>query len=122
MLHSVFTSAPDLASDLYPFLPARLLTRFRYDTLEAVKAARCPLLVAHSPQDEIVPVAHGRRLFEVAAGPKQFLELAGSHNDGFMFTRPGWVREFDGFLRRHLPAGPVSGRLANTLTRMLGRD
>ena len=25
VLHSVFTSAPDLAADLYPFLPARLL-------------------------------------------------------------------------------------------------
>ena len=103
VLHSAFTSAPDLASDIYPFLPARLLSRFRYATLEAVQATRCPLLVAHSPQDEIVPVAHGRRLFQAAAGPKQFLELAGSHNNGFIFTRAEWVREFDDFLTRHLP-------------------
>ncbi len=102
VLHSVFTSAPDLAADLYPFLPARQLTRFRYDTLEAVKAARCPLLVAHSPQDEIVPVAHGRRLFEAGAGPKRFLELAGSHNGGFIFMRADWVRELDDFLKHHL--------------------
>lgn len=107
VLHSAFTSAPDLASDVYPFLPARLLTRFRYDTLASVKAARRPLLVAHSPQDEIVPFAHGRRLFEAAAGPRQFLGLAGSHNDGFIFTRPEWVREFDAFLQRHLPSGPA---------------
>lgn len=105
VLHSAFTSAPDLASDIYPFLPARLLSRFRYATLEAVQAAHCPLLVAHSPQDEIVPVAHGRRLFQAAAGPKQFLELAGSHNNGFVFMRTEWVREFDDFLTRHLPTG-----------------
>lgn len=104
VLHSAFTSAPDLAADLYPFLPARLLTRFGYDTLTAVKALRCPLLVAHSPGDEIVPLAHGRRLYEAATVPKQWLELAGGHNDGFLFMRPEWAHQFDEFLHRHLPA------------------
>ena len=105
VLHSAFTSAPDLAADLYPFLPARLLTRFEYDTLAAVKALRCPLLVAHSPQDEIVPVAHGRRLYAAATGPRRWLELAGGHNDGFIFARPEWVRAFGDFLDAAL--GPV---------------
>lgn len=105
VLHSTFTSAPDLAADLYPFLPARLLTRYAYDTLGSVKASRCPLLVAHSPQDEIVPVTHGRRLHDAAKDPKQWLELAGSHNDGFIFIRPEWVHQFDQFIQRHLPAG-----------------
>lgn len=105
VLHSTFTSAPDLAADLYPFLPARLLTRFSYDALASVQALRCPLLVAHSPQDEIVPVAHGRRLYDAAIGPKEWLELAGSHNDGFIFMRTEWVHRFDEFLQRHLPAG-----------------
>ncbi len=105
VLHSAFTSAPDLAADLYPFLPARLLTRFAYDTLASVKAARCPLLVAHSPQDEIVPVSHGRRLLDAAPGDKAWIELAGSHNDGFLFMRAEWIRAFDAFLKNHLPAG-----------------
>lgn len=104
VLHSAFTSAPDLAADLYPFLPVRLLTRFAYDTLGAVRVSHCPLLVAHSPQDEIVPAAHGRRLYEAATGQKQWTELAGSHNDGFLFMRPEWVQQFDAFLQRHLPA------------------
>lgn len=107
VLHSAFTSAPDLAADLYPLLPARRLTRFAYDTLAAVKALRCPLLVAHSPQDEIVPVAHGRRLHAAAAGPKQWLELAGTHNDGFIFMRPEWERAFADFLDAALAAGRV---------------
>ncbi|MDP1633318.1 MAG: alpha/beta hydrolase, partial [Gallionellaceae bacterium] len=104
-LHSAFTSAPDLAAGLYRFLPARRLTRFSYDTLAAVKEVRCPILVAHSPQDEIVPVAHGRRLFDAASGDKAWIELAGSHNDGFLFMRAEWTRAFDNFLQRHLPAG-----------------
>jgi len=107
VLHSAFTSAPDLAADLYPFLPARLLTRFDYDTLGAVRRLRCPLLVAHSPRDEIIPVAHGRRLYEAAAAPKQWLELAGGHNDGFIFMRPEWVRAFADFLDAALGPGRV---------------
>lgn len=98
VLHSVFTSVPDLAADLYPFLPARLLARFRYDTLAGVEATRCAVLVAHSPDDEIVPFAHGQRLFEAAHEPKRFIELAGSHNTGFLFTRADWIRAFDAFL------------------------
>jgi fermentation-respiration switch protein FrsA (DUF1100 family) len=109
VLHSAFTSAPDLAADLYPFLPARRLTRFRYDTLGAVLASRSPLLVAHSPQDEIVPVSHGRRLFDAAQVRKQWLELAVSHNDGFLFMRSEWVDQFDEFLRRHLTMLPDRG-------------
>ena len=104
VLHSAFTSAPDLAADLYPFLPARLLTRYRYDTLGAVQALRCPLLVAHSPRDEIVPVSHGRRLYQAAGVPKQWLELAGGHNDGFIFMRAEWVHQLGDFLHHHLPA------------------
>jgi fermentation-respiration switch protein FrsA (DUF1100 family) len=104
VLHSAFTSAPDLAADLYPFLPARQLSRYAYDTLAAVRALRAPLLVAHSPQDEVVPVAHGRRLFAAAGEPKQWLELAGGHNDGFLYMRREWLQELDRFLQRHLPA------------------
>jgi len=104
VLHSAFTSAPDLAADLYPFLPARRLTRFTYDTLASVKTTSIPLLVAHSPQDEIVPLAHGRRLYDASPGPKQWLELAGTHNNGFIFMRTEWVHQFDEFLKRHLPA------------------
>lgn len=84
---SAFTSVPDLASELYAFVPARWLARFEYNTLERVKQAACPVLVIHSPDDEIVPFAHGRRIYESANEPKQFLEIRGGHNDGFIISR-----------------------------------
>lgn len=84
---AAFTSLPDLASQLYSYVPARLLTRFKYDTREHVKRARCPVLVIHSASDEIVPFAHGRALYEAANVPKQFLEIRGGHNDGFIASR-----------------------------------
>ncbi|MCU0735243.1 MAG: alpha/beta hydrolase [Methylotetracoccus sp.] len=104
VLHSAFTSVPDLAGEIYPFLPVRLLARFQYDTLAAVSAVRCPVLVVHSRDDDIVPFSHGQRLFDAAPEPKAFIELTGSHNSGFLFMRAAWVRAFDGFLRRHVAA------------------
>lgn len=102
VLASVFTSVPDLAADLYPWLPVRWLARLRYDTRAALARVDCPVLVAHSPDDEIIPYRHGRELFEAASGAKTFLELAGGHNEGFIFMREHWVDALAGFLRQHV--------------------
>lgn len=102
VLASVFTSVPDLGAKLYPFLPVRLLARFNYDTLEALKSVSCPVFVAHSPDDEIVPFSQGRALYEAAPEPKQFLELQGGHNSGFIFMRNEWAEAMDRFIRANM--------------------
>jgi fermentation-respiration switch protein FrsA (DUF1100 family) len=99
---STFTSVPDLGAEIYPWLPIRLLARIRYDSRERLAAVRSPVLVIHSRQDDIVPFAHGERLFAAAMNPKQFLEIAGSHNEGVVFDREAWVRQLDDFLRSAL--------------------
>lgn len=83
IIESSFTSVPDLASSLYPWYPVRLLCRFEYDTCGELQQKKCPLLVIHSPDDEIIPYDHGRRLFEKAGEPKRFLKISGDHNAGF---------------------------------------
>lgn len=100
VLASSFTSVPDLGAQVYPFLPVRLLSRFSYDTLGALRRVEAPVLVAHSRDDDIVPFSHGRALFAAAREPKQFLEMRGGHNDGFLFTREAWVAELRAFLER----------------------
>lgn len=100
VLASTFTSAPDLGAQLYPFLPVRLLSRFSYDTLSAIRRVQAPVLVAHSRDDDIVPYSHGRALFGAANEPKQFLEIRGGHNDSALFTREEWVAELRAFLER----------------------
>ena len=103
VLASTFTSVPDMGADLYPLLPIRLLAHIRYDSLARLAEIACPLLVIHSRNDDIIPFAHGRRLFEAARPPKQFLEIEGGHNEGFVFAREDWVRQLDGFLQQALP-------------------
>ncbi len=86
IIESAFTSVADLAGRYYPFMPVRWITHFKYNTLDLVSAVKCPLLVVHSRQDDIIPFSHGRRIFDAAPMPKEFLEITGSHNDGFMVT------------------------------------
>ena len=104
VLASCFVSVPELAAELYPWLPARWLARYRYDALEALGRVSSPVLIAHSRQDDIVPFRHGERLFAAAREPKAFLELAGGHNDGFLFMREALER----LLAQHLPADAMS--------------
>ena len=100
VLASTFTSVPDLGAQVYPFLPVRLVSRFSYDNRAAVKAIKSPLLIAHSREDDIIPYSHGRALFEAANEPKQFLEMKGGHNEGFLFVRQEWVAQLSAFLDR----------------------
>lgn len=101
VLSSVFTSAREFAADIYPWLPTRWLVRLNYDTRAALARVRCPVLVAHSPDDEIIPFKHGKKLFEAAPEPRAFLQLAGGHNDGFIFMREAWVQLLADFLSRY---------------------
>jgi fermentation-respiration switch protein FrsA (DUF1100 family) len=102
ILESPFTSAPDLGAELMPWLPVRWLLRFEYDTRAAVADIRAPLLVIHSRDDEIVPFHHGRAVFEAGAEPKEFAEIRGGHNDGFLRSLPQYEAALRAFLDRHL--------------------
>jgi fermentation-respiration switch protein FrsA (DUF1100 family) len=101
VLFSTFTSATDLGAEVYWFLPVRLLSRIGYDNRENLKRIRAPVFIAHSRDDDIVPYAHGKRLYEAANEPKAFLEMRGGHNDGFIFTQPEWVAQLGAFLDRY---------------------
>ena len=84
ILESTFTSLPDIAATVYPYVPVRLLLRFKYNTAEYLARINCPVLIVHSRDDEIMPFSHGWRLFEMAKEPKKFLEITGTHNEGFI--------------------------------------
>ncbi len=86
ILESSFTSIPALARKYYPIFPVGWLARIRYDNASRRPTVGCPVLIVHSRDDELVPIAHGRELFRLAREPKSFLEMRGSHNAGFMVS------------------------------------
>ncbi len=104
ILESTFTSVPDMAAKVYPFFPVRLLARIRLDAKASLANVDAPVLVIHSAGDEIVPVAHGRALFDAASEPKRFLELRGGHNDGFLVSREIYLAGLSAFLKEIFPA------------------
>ena len=82
ILESTFTSLPDVAAHHYPWLPVRWLMRTRLNALSRVADYHGPLLQSHGDADEIIPYQLGRRLYDAAVGPKQFITIAnGHHND-----------------------------------------
>jgi len=97
IVESSFTSVPDIAQELYPWLPARWLSRFDHATREYVRDVRCPILVVHSHDDEIIPFHHGEAIFAAANEPRTLLAIRGSHNDAFLRderTYVGGLRTF----------------------------
>jgi pimeloyl-ACP methyl ester carboxylesterase len=72
-----------------------------------------PVLILHGAQDEIIPVAQGRRLHEITPG-SAYAEIAGGHND-FPADWGAYWRALDPFLSEQgLPAGAATGSPART--------
>ncbi len=106
IIESTFSSVPDVAAQHYPFLPVRLLARIQYDALANISRIRCPILIIHSRQDELIPFSHSERLFRAANEPKFFMELEGGHNDGFLVTGAPYISALEQFIG-HLAAPPA---------------
>lgn len=86
ILESTFLSVPAIAGTYYPWLPVKYLAKYRYSTVDKVALIASPKLIIHSREDEIIPFEHGRKIYEKAAPPKEFLEIRGGHNEGFMLS------------------------------------
>jgi fermentation-respiration switch protein FrsA (DUF1100 family) len=98
IIESGFTSVPSMGQRLYPFLPVRWLAHFKYDTMQYVQSVTCPVLVAHSKDDEIIPYDEGRKIFDAANDPKHFLEMLGGHNDGFRVSGSAYINGLRDFI------------------------
>lgn len=88
VVESSFTSTVDIGEELYPWLPIKLFARkIDYPSRELIAEVDAPILLAHSPDDELIPASHGQRLREAAEASGavvRFIELAGGHNEGHL--------------------------------------
>jgi uncharacterized protein len=83
ILDGALTSVVDRAQEMFPYAPVRWIAASRYPSIERVGELTLPKLFLHARADEVIPIAHGRRLYEAAAPPKRFVELRGTHGDAF---------------------------------------
>lgn len=82
ILDATFTSVPDVAARQYPWLPVRLLARNHFRSIDRMEQIHSPVLIMHSPNDQLIPFEQGQALFEKANQPKTFVELKGGHANG----------------------------------------
>ena len=102
VIESTFTSLPDVAAEIYPYLPARLLARHHYPVAQYLPRIHCPLLIVHSPEDEITRFHHATALLAVANEPKELFEISGRHYDGYSTSGKTYEEGLDRFFRRYL--------------------
>jgi pimeloyl-ACP methyl ester carboxylesterase len=70
-----FTSIPDMAQELYPWMPARWLVRNQFDNRAKIADCPGPVFIAHGEADTLIPMSQARELYALAPEPKEFLSL-----------------------------------------------
>ena len=96
ILSSTFTSFPDEAQAVVPFVPGKWLAHNQFRNLDKIAHIKTPIFIAHSTTDPLIPFNHGERLFDAAASEhKRLLPIINGPHD----LRDEWqirvaVREF----------------------------
>ncbi len=102
IIESSFTSIQDLVKDYVQWLPEIFLPELQFETMQSLQKCPSSILIIHSPEDETVPFKHGLKLYETATGPKQFLQIRGPHNSGFLDSLPIYEKGLNDFLSSSL--------------------
>jgi fermentation-respiration switch protein FrsA (DUF1100 family) len=89
VLEAPYTAALDVAAETYPWVPVPYLMRDPFLTREYIKLVSEPVLIVHGTADRVIPVAHGRRLFEIAGEPKELAIVEGAGH-GDLWRRGLW--------------------------------
>lgn len=99
IVESSFTSYVDIGREFYPYMPVQWFARFSYRTIDYIRGVHCPVMIIHSRNDEVVPFEFGLELYEAANEPKEFTEIFGSHNDGFLVSGENYKQAWTKWLK-----------------------
>jgi uncharacterized protein len=96
ILENTFSSLPDVAAAHYPWLPVHFLMRAQLNSAAKIPNYHGPLLQVHGDHDQVIPFALGKKLFDAANEPKQFIVIPnGDHNDP---RTPAFLKAMDAFI------------------------
>ena len=98
ILESTFTNMGAMARAHYPLPFAETLLKHRLDAVGQIVQVRVPILFFHGDKDSIVPIELGRKLFEAAPNPKEFVVIPGAgHNDTYFVGGQDYFKKIDSF-------------------------
>ena len=106
VLESAFSSAPDMAQVVFPFLPVRYVVTSRFSNRDHLAGVHAPVLIIHGDGDDQVPVKQADTLYAIANEPKQLYIVRGAdHNDVHYAGGEPYLETFAAFL--DLPLAPA---------------
>jgi pimeloyl-ACP methyl ester carboxylesterase len=84
ILETPYISLREMANKTAPFLPSFIL-KYPMQSNEWITSVKCPILIVHGNQDEVIPFSQGQELSKLR-GDIQFVEIPdGHHNDLDMY-------------------------------------
>jgi uncharacterized protein len=101
ILEGAPASQAGLSQRRYPLFPVHLLMRNLFDSRSKIDRIQSPMLFLHGSDDEVVPIAEGRQLFDAARGDKRFVEIHGGGHVNLADVDP---KTFSGAIRQFLDA------------------
>lgn len=98
ILERTFDSAKSVAAAKYPIFPIRWVMRNEFDSVARLANFEGRVLQIHGTADRLIPIAHGKRLFEsIPSKRKRFLTVADiGHNTPLSDEVMNEIREFVG--------------------------
>ncbi len=87
ILEAPYENISARAAELYPYAPIKLLLKDKFDSIDKITKIHSPVMIFHSKDDTVMPIAHGQKLFDAAIQPKKLyvFENAGhshfNHNE-----------------------------------------
>ena len=82
ILEAPYTSIANRAAELYPYFPVKFLLKDRFESIDKISSINIPVLIFHGYADNVMPIEHGKALFNKANEPKEavFFQNTG-HSD-----------------------------------------
>ena len=95
ILESPFTSMVSLAQMYYPYIPVKFLLKDKYESVKKLHLVKCPILIMHGKEDQIVPFKMGVKMFESSNTPKyKYFNDSDDHMMDFNFELKENLKNF----------------------------
>ena len=110
IVESTFTSIADVVGSTgWGWMPWSLLITQRLAAVEKVARIGSPLLVVHGSEDRLIPTMLGKKLYDAAAQPKQFVLVeGGSHHNTNQVGQPQYRAALAQLMGIRQRPGPIT--------------
>ncbi len=98
ILVSPYDSMVSVAQRHYPFLPAELMLRHRFDSISRAPSIKAPLLMLFAPEDTVIPAELSRKLAANWGGAVTVSEIKNADHNTICAKEPFWA-SVKGFLK-----------------------